>query len=121
MVVLYSCKTICIYHNDTSNLDDGEIWGSNVNLFFGDNDNIRKVEIKSLKLSNELRKIKEQIMENGNDFYKDDACYNYAFITHTNDTIYCNEFVVWRYKKKTINNNFPAGAVLQAVSAGITK
>jgi hypothetical protein len=101
LLCLCSCKITSIYYNDTSQIDDGDIFGCCTKLFFVTDQHITTTRIKSQYLIKELASIKEIINKKGQEFYKDDNFYNYAFITNNRDTIFSNELIVWRYKNKT--------------------
>ncbi|BDS10337.1 hypothetical protein [Aureispira anguillae] len=106
-----SCKSnIIIYHHDTSKYDGGEIWGSNLQLFFKENDDISVHKINSKKVYRELYEIKKNVLSRGDKIhhikslkdYKeledDDDFYSYLFILNKKDTLYANiALSIWRY------------------------
>ena len=101
--LLSSCKVITkIYYHDTSNFDDGEIWGDNVVNFFNNDMNIKITNNKSKELYSELENIRKEIVSKGTYIDNDDRPYEFAFITSRNDTIYSNGLIEWRYNYKLI-------------------
>jgi len=101
LIFLISCQTTKVYYNDTSGVDDGEIFGNVLHYFFSQEDiksnRIKVFSIRSNKLSAQLNKIKKQIIEkdstiiyseNGIFIFGDDNIYDCAFITQKHDTIY---------------------------------
>jgi hypothetical protein len=102
LLCLTSCKLMTkIYYNDHSKVDDGEIWGSNLNGFFVKSENIIITSSSSVQLRNELRNVKAEIIKNGEVILKDDQYYDYALITKSGDTLFLNSaFEIWRYQNK---------------------
>lgn len=99
---LFSCKVVTkIYYNDTSKVDDGEIWGSNLNVFFSKDKNVKITDNSSTNLNVELKRIKKVLLEKGESVVKDDLYYDYAFVMKSKDTLFTNSaFEIWRYKDK---------------------
>ena len=97
---LISCSVATkIYYNNTSNIDDGEIWGSNLNLFFVKNDRVKITQNKSNQLKTELKLIRDNLLKSNNVEKNDDYFYDYAFIINSKDTLYANStFEIWRYR-----------------------
>ena len=115
LLFLTACQSTKIYYNDTSYIDGGEIWGYELELFFTQEEeedgwqNIKIVESKSKKLSKQLQNIKNQIIDYGSEIiyydsvfvYANEIFYDYAFITSSNDTLYCHkDWGEWCYKNK---------------------
>lgn len=99
-----SCNhMVTIFYHDTSKVDDGDIWGNNLMLFFSKKKDISVSRTNSPELINELYKIKDQIQRNGNDIEADDRFYEFAFVLMDMDTLYTNGgFFDWRYKNRTL-------------------
>ncbi len=102
LLCLSSCKVMTkIYYNDHSKVDDGEIWGSNLNSFFIKSESIITTSSSSVHLRDELRIIKDKIIKNGEVVMKDDQYYDYALVTKSGDTLFLNSaFEIWRYQNK---------------------
>jgi hypothetical protein len=107
LVLLGSCVTLFslapgqgvtrIYQNDTSQVDDGEIWGSTLPLFFVKDVQIRVTESYSRSLAQELRRVKGQLAKTKNSKAVDYYPYAYAFILASQDTLYTDSyFSRWR-------------------------
>lgn len=113
MITFGSCqRTVMIYYNDTSSYDDGDIWGSNLPMFFEKKSDIKIVvnETTSKKVLKELNRIRKNIFLRGDKVsyiklfenytvVKDDHhFYDYAFVLNKKDTLYVNMALgVWRY------------------------
>ena len=116
LLLLTACQSTKIYYNDTSYICGGEIWGSQLNLFFTQDEEdewqrIKITESKSKKLYKQLQNIKKQIISCDSEkiyydsvfLYANEMFYDYAFITSSNDTLYCyKKWGRWRYKNKVI-------------------
>ena len=106
---LFSCKTsVIVYYHDTRNYDDGEIWGSDLSLFFKNEEDIKINKIQSEEIYTELMKIKKELNLCENVVEIDDGFYEYAFVVKTTDTLYTNgAFEDWRYKnfKSKVTNS----------------
>ena len=99
---LFSCKMTKIYYHNTQQIDDGEIWGSNLKSFFIQKDEVKITKSSSIELSNELLKIKNEIQSNGKLIDVDDDFYDYAFVLSKKDTLYSKGLIHWRYDEKTL-------------------
>jgi hypothetical protein len=119
--LLSSCKNnyTLVYYNDTVHYDDGEIWGTQLNLFFEKSSDVKMIKVESKKLSEELKRIKNTLVENNELLKIDDGVYDYAFITDQQDTLYSNiRLEQFRYKNfksilknslaEYVNNGFPS-------------
>ncbi|MCS3532954.1 hypothetical protein M2373_004379 [Chryseobacterium sp. JUb7] len=118
---LASCsgRTIKIYHNDTSKVDDGGICGGCLKAFFNKNNlYIKNVNVKSLTLKNQILLIQKKIILTQSNIEPDDSYYEYVLI-HKKDTLFSDSRLeFWRYKnfgvyykpdnkiKKVIQKNF---------------
>ena len=99
-----SSKVIMIFYNDTSKVDDGEIFGSELNRFFLKEESTLYFKTKSVYLDKELINIKKKSTVNSKFINKDDSYYSYAFITKQGDTLFANEHLdLWRYRNKIVN------------------
>lgn len=107
LVLLSSCVTFFslapgqgitrIYHNDTTQVDDGEIWGSTLSQFFVKDGQIRVTENSSRSLAQELLRVKGQLAKTNNSKAVDYYPYAYAFILASQDTLYTDShFSRWR-------------------------
>ena len=101
LLTLLSCETLTnVYYNDTSKIDDGEIWGSKLNTFFIQDKNIKVTTDNSNGLNKELMMIKKEIIKNGEEILIDDHYYDYAFVTKGDTLFMNNAFEMWRYQNK---------------------
>ena len=109
IVFLYSCNpSVIVYYHETSQYDGGEIWGSDLDLFFDDSEDISINKLSSRDINLELTRIKK-VLEKKKDIVEiDDNFYEYAFILGMKDTLYTNSaFEEWRYnnfKSKTASS-----------------
>jgi hypothetical protein len=86
-----------IYYADTSHLSDGEIWGSELLLFFSKDNHIRVTTSYSRGLAKELLRVKRLLAKTKANTEMDDYPYDYAFILRSNDTLYTDSnFRRWR-------------------------
>jgi hypothetical protein len=89
-------STIKIYHNDTSQVDDGEIWGSTLRLFFVKDAQIHLATSHSRDLANELLRVKSLLNKTKSDKTVDYYRYDFALILGS-DTLYTDShFYRWR-------------------------
>jgi hypothetical protein len=107
LVLLGSCVTFLslapgqevtrIYQSDTSQVDDGEIWGSTRHLFFFKDVHIRVTESYSRSLAKELLRVKGLLAKTKNSKAVDYNPYAYTFILASQDTLYTDShFYRWR-------------------------
>jgi hypothetical protein len=90
-------SAIRIYQNDTSQVDDGEIWGSSLRLFFIKDEHILLATSHSRDLSNELLRVKSLLNKTKSDKTDDYYWYDFAFILPSKDTLYTDrKFHRWR-------------------------
>jgi len=104
-VSIISCsqKVTKIYYNDSSKVDDGEIFGEALHIFFIQDKSIHIYQIQSNNLNNELQKIKDSINSTLTSGELDDSRYTYAFITVSKDTLFADyRLSYWKYKRKSI-------------------
>jgi|GEM_PF-3441283 hypothetical protein len=100
VLLLASCKSFTIYHNETKGLDP-VISGKNVQLFFTDSlssfKSIKQKKYISIKIDNEINSLIEKLKTEKN-LDIGIGIYYYAFIRKT-DTLYSDpNFKAWKYK-----------------------
>jgi hypothetical protein len=107
-VIITSCsqKITTVYYNDTTKVDDGEIFGEALQAFFVEDKNIYIYQVKSEKLSEELLKIIKIISAKVTVQEPDDSYYTYAFISASKDTLFTDyRLSYWKYKGKSVFYN----------------
>lgn len=100
-IVSCSQKLTLVYYNDVSKVDDGEIFGQELQRFFSRNDNIKVVSIKSNSFNKLLKTVGDSIKQYESENYSDDNYYGYAFVTANRDTLFADYHLQnWKYKGK---------------------
>lgn len=104
-IVISACNRnlTIVYYNDTSKVDDGEIFGEQLQLFFTAAENIHISKIQSGKLNVELKKIKDTLNLMPRSTEPDDGYYGYAFITPAKDTLFSDYgLAYWKSNGKSV-------------------
>ena len=103
IILLSSCGFISkVIYYDVGNMDDGDIWDSDIMDFFYNKKRLIEIHKYSYKLNFEIKRILN-IVKNQDSQEINETFYEYAFISNSNDTIYTNSyFEIWRYKNKKL-------------------
>lgn len=102
-IISCSQQLTVVYNNDSSKVDDGEIYGDALHTFFLPNKNIGIYEIRSNDLNKKLQGIMDSIRLVTLVQEPDDAYYKYAFITSSKDTLFADyRLSYWKYQGKCV-------------------
>ncbi|HYC40779.1 MAG TPA: hypothetical protein VEB63_09840 [Chitinophagaceae bacterium] len=102
-IISCSQKLTVVYYNDSSKVDDGEIYGEALYSFFDPDKNIHIYEIYSNDLDKKLQAVIDSISSRSLPQEPDDAYYNYAFITASRDTLFADyRLSYWKYHNKSV-------------------
>lgn len=109
MCILQSCSPVYeIFFYNPGDIDDGEIWDSDLEYFFMRKERLSQVKSISHKLTVELEEILISLKGKTKSEVDEGDFYEYAFVFQNKDTIFTNSaFEVWRHKniKAKIPNN----------------
>lgn len=91
-------RPIMIYHHEPpGTVDDGEIWGSQLHLFFVPDAQVHVTTSSSRRLANELQRVQGLLQQTNPTYSADYYPYAYAFILPSADTLYTDtQFQRWR-------------------------
>jgi hypothetical protein len=122
LFMLLACnnKLTTLYYSDTSQVSDGEIFGEALNGFFYPNKHIYTYKIRLKNISQKLIEIKDSLSVKPKDIEPDDAYYDYAFITASNDTLFSDtRLKYWKYNSR--GGLFDIGDMKTLIEATVKK
>ena len=95
-------RKVVIHYYNGLNMSNNSTWGSSLQIFFIDNQDVKKIPIRSKDLKSEISMIKGKIISKNSIIVPDDGNYTFAFISE-NDTLFADDRLeFWRYKNKGI-------------------
>jgi len=112
LMSLNSCsnKLTLVYYNDSRKVDDGEIYGEALHVFFIPDKNIQLYKIKRREINAVLFRIKDSLKNRPPTNEPDDGYYQYAFVTYKKDTLFADyRLNYWKYRNRIsiyINEEF---------------
>ncbi len=105
LLITISCnnKKVMLYYYNGLEINKNSTWGSSLQIFFMEDQDMVRVPIKNKDLENEILIIKEKIISTNNIIVPDDGNYTFAFISKKDTLFADNRLEFWRYKDKGIS------------------